>query len=180
MDLALIAQASTLATRIPFVHAFDGFRTSHEVAKIEKVTDTQINGMIRADRVDAHRHRALTPDHPVLPGTAQNPDVYFQGRESVNSYYDAAIEIVQTEMDKFAHLAGHKYHLFDYAGAPDAERVIIVTGSGSETRQGVRACTAAKMAIDIPIIGSLNGTTSGCWVRYARNMEDAGADEDGT
>jgi pyruvate-ferredoxin/flavodoxin oxidoreductase len=133
MDMALIAQASTLACRVPFIHAFDGFRTSHEVAKITKLTDDQIRAMIDDDLVAAHRSRGLSPEHPVIRGTAQNPDVYFQGRETVNTYYDAAPDIVQREMDKFAKLTGRQYHLFDYVGAPDAEQVVVVMGSALET-----------------------------------------------
>src|SRR5512137_3070098 len=134
-DLALIAQASTLKSRIPFLHFFDGFRTSHEVAKIEQLTDDDLRTMIDDDLVRAHRSRALSPDRPVLRGTAQNPDVYFQGRETVNPYYEAVPGIVQEQMDKFAKLANRQYHLFDYTGAKDAERVVIVMGSGGETAE---------------------------------------------
>jgi len=134
-DMALIAQASTLNSRIPFLHFFDGFRTSHEVAKIEQLTDDDLRVMIDDELVRAHRARALTPDHPVLRGTAQNPDVYFQGRETVNPYYTAVPGIVQQQMDKFAKLANRQYHLFDYTGAPDAERVMILMGSGGETAE---------------------------------------------
>jgi pyruvate-ferredoxin/flavodoxin oxidoreductase len=132
-DMALIAQAATLESRIPFVHFFDGFRTSHEVQKIDAVTTEIIRAMISDDMVNAHRRRALTPDRPCIRGTAQNPDVYFQGRETVNKYYLSAAEIVQKQMDKFAKLTGRKYKLFDYVGAPDAERVLIIMGSGGET-----------------------------------------------
>jgi pyruvate-ferredoxin/flavodoxin oxidoreductase len=134
-DLALISQASTLKSRIPFLHFFDGFRTSHEVAKIEKLTDDDLRAMIDDDLVRAHRSRALTPDRPALRGTAQNPDVYFQGRETVNPYYAAVPGIVQEQMDKFAKLANRQYRLFDYIGAPDAERVVILMGSGGETAE---------------------------------------------
>jgi pyruvate-ferredoxin/flavodoxin oxidoreductase len=134
-DLALIAQASTLKSRIPFLHFFDGFRTSHEVAKIEQLTDDDLRVMIDDELVRAHRARALTPDRPVLRGTAQNPDVYFQARETVNPFYDAVPAIVQEEMDKFAKLADREYHLFDYIGAPDAERLVILMGSGGETAE---------------------------------------------
>ncbi len=130
MDFALISQAATLESRIPFLHFFDGFRTSHEVMKIEQLTSEDIRAMIDDELVIAHRKRGLTPDHPVLRGTAQNPDVYFQGRETVNKFYDVCPEIVQKQMDKFAGIVGRKYHLFDYVGAPDAERVIILMGSG--------------------------------------------------
>ncbi|MBX2997815.1 MAG: pyruvate:ferredoxin (flavodoxin) oxidoreductase [Caldilineaceae bacterium] len=132
-DFALIAQAATLESRIPFLHSFDGFRTSHEVSKIEQLDDEQIRAMIDDDLVRAHRARGLTPDRPFIRGTAQNPDVYFQGRETVNPYYLKTPEIVQKTMDKFADLTGRRYQLFDYVGAPDAERVIILMGSGAET-----------------------------------------------
>jgi pyruvate-ferredoxin/flavodoxin oxidoreductase len=143
MDLALIAQASTLESRVPFLHCFDGFRTSHEVAKIEMLPESVIRAMIDDDLVRAHRERALSPDHPVMRGTAQNPDVYFQARETVNPYYSAAPGIVQAAMDRFAKLTGRHYRLFDYVGAPDAERVIVVMGSGCETaEEAVNALTA--------------------------------------
>ena len=132
MDMALIAQASTLAARVPFLHVFDGFRTSHEVAKIEQLADEDIRAMIDDDRVHAHRARALNPEKPVMRGTAQNPDIYFQARESANPFYAATPDIVQREMDKFAGIVGRQYHLFDYEGAPDATRVIVIMGSGAE------------------------------------------------
>jgi len=132
-DLSLIAQAATLEARVPFLHFFDGFRTSHEVNKIEQLTDEEIRAMIDDNLVRAHRARGLSPDHPVLRGTAQNPDVYFQGRETVNLYYTACPGIVQKAMDKFAKVVGRQYHLFDYEGAPDAERVIVIMCSGAET-----------------------------------------------
>jgi pyruvate-ferredoxin/flavodoxin oxidoreductase len=133
MDLALIAHAATLETRIPFLHFFDGFRTSHEVNKIEVLTQDDMHALINMDRVAEHRQRALSPDHPVLRGTAQNPDVYFQAREAANPYYEVCPEKVQSVMDKFAQVVGRSYHLFDYVGAPDAERVIVMMGSGAET-----------------------------------------------
>jgi pyruvate-ferredoxin/flavodoxin oxidoreductase len=132
MDLALIAHAASLETRIPFLHFFDGFRTSHEVNKIEMLTEDDMRVLINMDRVIEHRQRALSPDHPVLRGTAQNPDVFFQIRETANSYYDAAPIKVQAVMDKFAEVVGRRYRLFDYVGAPDAERVIVMMGSGAE------------------------------------------------
>jgi pyruvate-ferredoxin/flavodoxin oxidoreductase len=132
MDLALIAHAATLESRIPFLHFFDGFRTSHEVSKIEQLTFDDMRAMIDNDLVRSHRERALSPDHPVLRGSAQNPDVYFQGRESVNPYYVACPTIVQNVMDKFAAIVGRQYKLFEYEGATDAEQVIIVMGSGAE------------------------------------------------
>ncbi len=135
MDMALIAQASTLAARVPFLHVFDGFRTSHEVAKIEQLADEDIRAMIDDDLVRAHRARALNPEKPVMRGTAQNPDIYFQARESANPFYTATPGIVQEQMDKFAGIVGRHYHLFDYEGAPDAERVIVVMGSGAEAVQ---------------------------------------------
>ena len=131
-DLALVAHATTLEARIPFIHFFDGFRTSHEVGKIAAVPNEAIRAMINDDLVQAHRARAMTPDHPVIRGTAQNPDVYFQARESVNSYYNACPLIVQNAMDQFAELTGRAYKLFDYHGHPDAERVIVMMGSGAE------------------------------------------------
>ncbi len=134
-DIALIAHASTLKSRVPFLHFFDGFRTSHEVNKIEQLSEEDIRKMIDDRLVQAHRARALSPDRPILRGTAQNPDVYFQGREAANSFYQACPEIVQETMDQFSKLVGRQYHLFDYFGAPDAERVIVIMGSGAETAQ---------------------------------------------
>jgi pyruvate-ferredoxin/flavodoxin oxidoreductase len=132
-DIALITHAATLASRIPFIHLFDGFRTSHEVQKIEQVSREVIRDMIDDKLVLAHRERGMTPDRPILRGTAQNPDVYFQGRETVNKFYDATPSIVQKCMDKFAKLTGRAYHLFDYVGAEDAENVVIIMASGAET-----------------------------------------------
>ena len=132
-DFALIAQAATLKSRIPFLHFFDGFRTSHEVSKIELIDEDVMKAMIDEKLVTAHRKRALSPDNPFIRGTSQNPDVYFQGRESVNRFYDATPDIVQEAMDKFATLTGRSYHLFDYVGAEDAEHIIIMMGSGAET-----------------------------------------------
>ncbi len=132
-DMALIAHAATLEARVPFVHFFDGFRTSHEVNKIERVSDEDIRAMIDDNLVRAHRQRGLTPDRPVIRGTAQNPDVYFQARETVNPFYKACPDIVQKYMDRFGEISGRQYHLFDYVGAPDAERVIVLMGSGAET-----------------------------------------------
>jgi pyruvate-ferredoxin/flavodoxin oxidoreductase len=133
MDFALIAQAATLEARVPFVHFFDGFRTSHEIQKIEEVTREQMRAMIDEKYVIAHRMRGLTPDRPSMRGTAQNPDVYFQGRETVNPFYAATPGIVQKYMDRWAQISGRQYHLFDYVGAPDADRVIVMMGSGAET-----------------------------------------------
>lgn len=135
MDFALIAQAATLRSRVPFLHIFDGFRTSHEVMKIQKLSDEQIRAMIDDQLVQAHRARALTPDHPVMRGTAQNPDVFFQSRERANSYYLQTPQLVQETMNKFAELTGRQYHLFEYFGAPDAERVVVMMGSGCEAAQ---------------------------------------------
>ena len=132
-DFALIAQAATLKARVPFIHFFDGFRTSAEVSKIELPTDAEIRAMIDDRLVEAHRARALSPDHPVLRGTAQNPDVFFQARETANPYYAACPDIVQEAMDQFAALAGRQYRLFEYHGAPDADRVLVLMGSGCET-----------------------------------------------
>ncbi len=133
MDLAIIAHASTLEARVPFLHFFDGFRTSHEIQKIEEVSYDVMREMVSDELVRAHRKRGLTPEKPELRGTAQNPDIYFQGREAVNKYYLATPEIVQKAMDKYAKLTGRQYHLFDYHGAADAENVIVLMGSGAET-----------------------------------------------
>jgi pyruvate-ferredoxin/flavodoxin oxidoreductase len=132
MDMALIAQAASLEARLPFLHFFDGFRTSHEVAKVESLSVEDLRAMMDEELIAAHRARALTPDRPVLRGTAQNPDVFFQAREAVNPYYLAAPTIVQNAMNKFASVVGRQYHLFDYTGAADAERVIVIMGSGAE------------------------------------------------
>ena len=130
MDFALISQAATLEGRIPFLHFFDGFRSSHEVNKVDKLPLETVRAMINEELVTAHRERAMSPDHPVIRGTSQNPDVYFQGRETVNPYYYALPSIVQKAMDRFAELTGRHYKLFDYIGAEDAERVIVLMGSG--------------------------------------------------
>ena len=135
MDTALIAQAATLEARVPFLHFFDGFRTSHEVMKIEQLADEDLRAMISDELVQAHRARALSPDHPVLRGSAQNPDVYFQGRETVNPYYAACPAIVQKAMDRFAKLTGRQYKIYEYVGSPKADRVIIIMGSGAEAVQ---------------------------------------------
>ncbi|MCK5716993.1 MAG: pyruvate:ferredoxin (flavodoxin) oxidoreductase, partial [Thiomargarita sp.] len=129
MDGALISQAATLESRIPFIHFFDGFRTTHEVAKVKLIDEDTMRAMLKDELIRAHRHRAMSPDHPVIRGTAQNPDVYFQARETVNPFYDKVPGIVQAAMDKFATLTGRQYHLFDYFGAKDAEKVIILMGS---------------------------------------------------
>lgn len=131
-DLAVIATASTLKSRVPFLHFFDGFRTSHEISKIEYIDDDTLRQMIDFDLVLEHRKRALSPDRPFIRGTAQNPDVFFQSREGCNPYFMACPKIVQEVMDQFAKLTGRQYHLFDYVGAPDAERVLVLMGSGAE------------------------------------------------
>jgi len=135
MDFALIAQSASLESRIPFLHFFDGFRTSHEVSKVELLTEDDMRAMINIDLVLEHRARALSPDRPVIRGTAQNPDVHFQARETVNPYYAACPDITQMAMDRFAELVGRQYHLFQYHGAPDAEHIIVLMGSGAETAQ---------------------------------------------
>ena len=137
MDLALIAQEATLEARIPFIHFFDGFRTSHEIQKIEQLTHDDMRALINEDLVLAHRRRGLSPDHPTLRGTAQNPDVYFQGRETVNPYYLKTPAIVQKVMNRFAKIVGRRYHLFDYVGAPDAKKVVVMMGSGADTMHEV-------------------------------------------
>jgi len=135
MDLALIAHAASLESRIPFLHFFDGFRTSHEVNKIEMLAEDDMRALINMDRVFEHRRRALSPDHPVIRGTAQNPDVFFQIRETANAFYDSCPEKVQAVMNKFTEVVGRQYKLFDYVGAPDAERVIVMMGSGAEAAE---------------------------------------------
>ncbi len=135
MDFALISQAATLEARVPFIHFFDGFRSSHEVQKIEQLTDDDMRALVSDDLIAAHRQRALSPDHPVMRGTAQNPDVFFQGRETVNPFYRACPDIVQKVMDKFAAVVGREYKLFQYVGSPTAEKVIVIMGSGAEAAQ---------------------------------------------
>jgi pyruvate-ferredoxin/flavodoxin oxidoreductase len=142
-DFALIAHAATLDTRIPFLHFFDGFRTSHEIARIASLSDGDLEAVVDARKVGEHRARALTPDRPVVRGTAQNPDVFFQGREAANPYYEACPSRVQRTFDRFAHVTGRHYQLFDYVGPADAERVIVVMGSAAgavaETVAALRA-----------------------------------------
>ncbi|MEJ2635420.1 MAG: pyruvate:ferredoxin (flavodoxin) oxidoreductase [Calditrichia bacterium] len=144
MDFALISTAATLEARVPFVHFFDGFRSSHEVQKIEQLDREDLKAMIHDDLVIAHRKRALSPDNPFIRGTAQNPDVFFQARETVNPFYAACPEIVQKHMDKFAKLTGRHYHLFDYVGHPEAERVIVLMGSGAEAAHETAEYLSAK------------------------------------
>ncbi len=143
-DFALIASAATLEARIPFLHFFDGFRTSHEISKIEPLGDDVLRALINDELVRAHRARGLTPDNPVMRGTAQNPDVFFQARESVNPFYNACPDIVQAAMDKFAGLTGRQYKLFEYIGAPDAEKVIVLMGSGAETAESTTKYLAGQ------------------------------------
>ena len=132
-DLALVVQAATLETRVPFLHFFDGFRTSNEVTKVEEMDDDDIRAVLDEDAIAAHRARALTPDRPLLRGTAQNPDTFFQQREACNTFFDTCPDKVQEVMDRFAAQLGRQYKLFDYVGAPDAERIIILMGSGAPT-----------------------------------------------
>ncbi|MET0104822.1 MAG: pyruvate:ferredoxin (flavodoxin) oxidoreductase, partial [Sedimenticola sp.] len=132
-DMALISHAATLKARVPFMHFFDGFRTSHEVNKLELLSDEQIRVMIDDELVYQHRQRGLNPDNPFIRGTAQNPDVYFQGRESSNPFYLETPGIVQETMDRFADVTGRAYNLVEYYGAADAEHVIFIMGSGAET-----------------------------------------------
>ena len=129
-DMAMIAHSATLKSRVPFLHFFDGFRISHEINSMEKITEDQVKAMIPMDLVNAHRQRSMNPNNPTVRGTAQNPDVFFQGREGCNKYYDAVPEIVQETMDKFAEVTGRKYNLFDYVGCPDAENLVVCMGSG--------------------------------------------------
>jgi pyruvate-ferredoxin/flavodoxin oxidoreductase len=134
-DMAVIAQTATLESRIPFLHFFDGFRTSHEVNKVEILNDEDFKAMLDDNLIFEHRKRGLTPDRPVIRGTAQNPDVYFQARETANPFYEKCPAITQAAMDKFAALTGRSYHLFDYAGASDAKQVIVIMASGAETTE---------------------------------------------
>ena len=138
-DAALIAEAATLRARVPFLHFFDGFRTSHEINALDLLSDVEIRAMIDEELVRAHRARALDPEHPFIRGTAQNPDTFFQGREAVNPFYAKTPDIVQTAMDQFAALTGRQYRLFDYEGPADAERVIILMGSGAEVARETAA-----------------------------------------
>ena len=133
MDMAMIAHAATLESRVPFLHFFDGFRTSHEVNKIEILSDDQIRAMINEEKVLEHRLRALNPDRPVTRGTAQNPDVFFQSREACNPFYAKCPDVVQSVMDRFAKVVGRTYRLFDYHGHPEAQYVIVLMGSAAET-----------------------------------------------
>jgi len=135
MDMALIAQTASLNSRIPFVHFFDGFRVSHEVQKVEQLTPEDMRAMLPEEGIFAHRRRAMNPNNPTLRGTSQNPDVFFQARESANLFYDATPGFVQEAMDKFAGIVGRQYHLFDYVGHPKAERVIVMMGSGAEAAE---------------------------------------------
>ncbi|GAB4504196.1 MAG: pyruvate:ferredoxin (flavodoxin) oxidoreductase [Anaerolineales bacterium] len=143
-DFAAIAQAATLKARVPFLHFFDGFRTSHEVTKIVQLTDDDLRALIDDELIRAHRARALSPERPILRGTAQNPDVYFQARETVNPYYAACPGIVQETMEKFAEITGRRYELFQYSGHPEAERVIVLMGSGGETAEATVNYLAAQ------------------------------------
>jgi pyruvate-ferredoxin/flavodoxin oxidoreductase len=145
-DMAAIAHAATLQSRVPFLHFFDGFRTSHEVAKVEAIGEDLLRALIDERMVLAHRARALSPERPVVRGTAQNPDVYFQAREAANPYYVRCAEVVRTIMHRFAGLTGRSYDLVEYAGAPDAERVVILMGSGAETAEETAAALNATGA----------------------------------
>jgi len=149
-DCALIAQAATLESRVPFLHFFDGFRTSHEINTVELIDDADIRAMIRDDLVRAHRARALNPEQPFIRGTAQNPDTFFQARESVNPFYEKVPRIVQAQMDALAKMTGRAYQLFDYSGAANAERIIIAMGSGAETAaETARALQAQGEAVGV-------------------------------
>ena len=137
-DLALVAQAATLATRVPFVHFFDGFRTSHELNTIEMLSDDDLRALVPEELVRAHRGRALSPERPFIRGTAQNPDVYFQARETVNPFYARVPGVVEDLMDRLGERTGRRMHIVDYSGHPEAERVLVVMGSGAETVAGNR------------------------------------------
>jgi pyruvate-ferredoxin/flavodoxin oxidoreductase len=143
-DFACIAQAATLESRLPFLHFFDGFRTSHEIAKTILLSDAQLHAMIDLELVFDHRARALSPDHPVIRGTAQNPDVFFQARERANPFYDDCVNVVVETMERFARITGRRYAPFDYYGAPDADRVIVLMGSAWETAQETAEALIAR------------------------------------
>ncbi len=145
-DMALIAERATLKARVPFIHFFDGFRTSHEIQKIELLSEDDLKAMIDQDDVIAHRERGLTPERGHIRGTAQNPDVYFASREAVNKFYDACPAIVAESMEKFASVVGRTYHLFDYSGAPDAEQVVVIMGSGAQVAEETAKYLNAKGA----------------------------------
>ncbi len=152
-DFALIAQVASLRSRIPFVHFFDGFRTSHEVNKLELLSDEQIKTMVPDELVIAHRKRGLNPEHPFIRGTAQNPDVYFQGRETVNTFYNNTPGIVEEVMNDFLKVTGRQYKPFEYTGAPDAEQVVVIMGSGSETvEETVKALNAAGKKTGVIVV----------------------------
>ncbi len=152
MDLAAIAHKSTLESRIPFLHFFDGFRSSHEINKIEQLTPDDLKSLIDDKFVREHRERALNPEKPFIRGTAQNPDVFFQGRETVNKFYAACPDVVQQAMDKFAELTGRQYKIFDYYGAPDAKRVIVIMGSGAEAVQETVEYMSERMEEKVGLI----------------------------
>ncbi len=152
-DMAAIAHAATLRTRVPFVHFFDGFRTSHEINDVELIPDDVLRALIRADKADEHVARGLSPEHPVIRGTAQNPDAFFQAREAANSFYDVTPGIVQETMDQFAALTGRQYHICEYYGAADAESVIVIMGSGAETvRETIKALTASGEKVGVVLV----------------------------
>src|SRR5210317_1254729 len=151
MDFALIAQVATLKSRVPFLNVFDGFRTSHEISKIDSIPDDVIKAMMPEDRIMAHKKHSLDPDNPVIRGTSQNPDVFFQAREAANSYYDKVPGIVQEVMDEFYEHTGRRYNLFDYIGHPQAERVTIIMGSG----EGLIWESMEKMVHDGEKVGAL-------------------------
>jgi len=143
-DFAAIATRATFTSRVPFLHLFDGFRTSHEIQKVEDLSEETLRALLPLEALRAHRRRALTPERPVLRGTAQNPDVYFQGRETVNPFVAAVPQLLQEAMDAFAALSGRHYGLYEYVGSPMAERVLVLMGSGSETAtETVAALNAA-------------------------------------
>jgi pyruvate-ferredoxin/flavodoxin oxidoreductase len=152
-DMAMIAHMSTLKSRVPFLHFFDGFRTSHEVNKIDLLLEEEVRSLIDEELVTAHRKRALNPDRPVLRGSAQNPDVFFQAREACNTYYMAVPDLVRESMQRFAKLTGRRYGLFDYVGAPDAERVLVQMGSGvGASREAVQKLVAAGEKVGLLIV----------------------------
>ncbi|TDJ65999.1 MAG: pyruvate:ferredoxin (flavodoxin) oxidoreductase [Planctomycetota bacterium] len=165
-DLAAVAHAATLESRVPFLHFFDGFRTSHEVTKIEQLSEADLAALLPLERVREHRDRALTPDRPVLRGSAQNPDVFFQAREAANPWYDAVPGIVQRAMDQLGERTGRHYSLFDYAGAEDAERVVVVMGSGcGAVEEAVEALVARGAKVGLVTVRLYRPFDAGAFVR---------------
>src|SRR5690606_16090579 len=152
-DLAAVAHAASLRSRVPFLHFFDGFRTSHEIGGVETLDDDDLRALIDEELIVDHRLRSLDPQRPVLRGSAQNPDVFFQAREAANPYYLDAPDVVEAEMTRFAELTGRRYHPFEYYGADDAEQVLVIMGSGAgAAREAVAAMAAAGEKVGVVVV----------------------------